>query len=170
MASSSSSSGHHWIHDVFINFRGTDTRESFVSHLYAALRNAGVNTFFDDEKLEKGAELGSNLLQAIEGSHISIVVFSKSYTESSWCLKELVEIMECRKTHGQIVVPIFYHIDPSDIRHQKGAFGQALEALASKIHLGKGVKQSIISKWRTALTQASNLSGWDLTTSRFLIN
>ncbi|KAK7286731.1 hypothetical protein RJT34_21942 [Clitoria ternatea] len=165
-SSSTSKSNPRWIYNVFINFRGIDTRKNFVSHLNAALKNAGVNTFLDDEKLGKGEELGPELLRAIQGSQICVVVFSKSYTSSKWCLHELVEIMDCRTTHGQVVLPIFYDVDPASVRRQKGAFGEALKALASKIYSGIGVKKYTLSKWRTALTEAGKLAGWNAKTSR----
>ncbi|CAI8608152.1 unnamed protein product [Vicia faba] len=102
------SSDHPWIYDVFINFRGEETRHNIVSHLYVALSNAGINTFLDNKNLTKGEELGPELMRAIEGSKISIVVLSVNYTNSSWCLNELLHIMECRKKYGQIVLPVFY--------------------------------------------------------------
>ncbi|MCH98178.1 resistance protein, partial [Trifolium medium] len=122
------------IHDVFINFRGLDTRQKFVSHLYAALTNAGINTYINDQ-LDKGTVLEPELLAAIEGSRISILVFSKNYTQSSWCLRELERVMYCHTTHGQVVVPIFYDVDPSVVRHQKGAFGKALQSTAKERYL-----------------------------------
>jgi hypothetical protein len=103
-SSSSSSTNPQYLHDVFINFRGEDTRRTFVSHLYAVLSNAGINTFLDDKKLEKGEETGQELFHAISVSRISIVVFSKNYAESSWCLNELDKIMECRRTQGPYTV------------------------------------------------------------------
>ncbi|KAK2352792.1 disease resistance protein RUN1 [Trifolium repens] len=150
----SSSSDHPWIYDVFINFRGKDTRAKFVSHLYAALSNAGINTFLDDENLQKGEELGATLKRAIEGSQIAIVVLSKYYVESSWCLNELVHIMECHKTYGQIVIPVFYYVDPSVVRSQRASFGDALIFTARK-------REALLSNWRGALTQVADLSGWD---------
>ncbi|GAU37318.1 hypothetical protein TSUD_354750 [Trifolium subterraneum] len=164
---SSSSNPPQWIHDVFLNFRGEDTRTNFVSHLDAALTNAGINTYID-QQLHKGTELEPELSQAIEGSHISIVVLSKRYTESSWCLNELKKIMECHKTHGQVVVPIFYDVDPSVVRQQKGAFGQVLRAVAKKLYLDSGEErmESVLSRWTSALTRAANLSGWDVTNCR----
>ncbi|MCI60571.1 TMV resistance protein N, partial [Trifolium medium] len=60
----SSSSDHPWIYDVFISFRGKYTRQTFVSHLYAGLSNAGIHTFLDDEKLRKGNKLGAELERA----------------------------------------------------------------------------------------------------------
>jgi len=119
------------IHDVFLNFRGEDTRATFVSHLEAALTNAGISTYIDNQ-LQRGTDLGQELWRAIDGSHISIVVFSKRYTESSWCLNEPKKIMKCHRTQGQVVVPVFYDIEPSVVRYQKGHFGEVLSATAKK--------------------------------------
>ncbi|KAM1008612.1 hypothetical protein ACFX2A_005129 [Malus domestica] len=146
-ASSSSTSLRY---DVFINFRGEDTRKSFTSHLYKALTNAGVNAFIDDEELKRGENITTALGRAIQGSKISLIVFSSRYADSSWCLEELVHIMECRTTLGQIVIPIFYDIDPSDVRKQTGRVAQALLKHRDK---------KKVARWRAALTQASNLSG-----------
>ncbi|XP_054790450.1 disease resistance protein RPV1-like [Prosopis cineraria] len=92
-------------HDVFISFRGEDTRHGFVSHLHSALRRNDVRTYMDCD-LERGNEISSTLLRAIEQSKISLVVFSKNYASSRWTLDELVKIMKCRKTWGQLVLPI----------------------------------------------------------------
>ncbi|CAL5195435.1 unnamed protein product [Lathyrus oleraceus] len=141
-----------YIHDVFINFRGKDTRHSFVSHLNAGLTNAGIKTYIDNQ-LHKGTELGPELSRAIECSRISILVFSKNYAESCWCLNELQKVIECHLTRNQLVVPVFYDVEPSVVRHQKGAFGQVLRATA-KLHSPK------LLIWRSALTQAAHFSGW----------
>ena len=101
-------------YDVFLSFR-EDTRLSFTDHLYTALDRARVHTFRDN-KIPRGEEISSQLLEAIHGSEISIVVFSKGYATSTWCLEELANIMECRDKKGQVVLPVFYDIDPSDVR------------------------------------------------------
>ncbi|XP_048421170.1 TMV resistance protein N-like isoform X3 [Pyrus x bretschneideri] len=151
---SSSSSGLGWKYDVFINFRGEDTRRGFVSHLYRALRQKPLNTFIDTEDLRKGDRL-SELLTAIRESRLSIVVFSQNYASSTWCLKELVEILECKDTKNQIVVPIFYEVDPSDIRKLKGSFAEALPK-HERCHSNVDVQS-----WRSALARTIDLSGWD---------
>ncbi|KAI5423017.1 hypothetical protein KIW84_046142 [Lathyrus oleraceus] len=167
MNSSSSSSNPKWIHDVFINFRGEDIRLGFISHLYTALKNAGVNVYID-RHLPKGTELARELSQAIEGSHISIAVFSKRYAESSWCLNELKKIIECHRNHGQVVVPVFYDVDPSEVRHQNGDFGIYLRDTVKEKYIDSGEERMeyMLSKWRSALTQAANLSGWDVNNCR----
>ncbi|KAG6625651.1 hypothetical protein CIPAW_16G112900 [Carya illinoinensis] len=115
-----------WSYDVFLSFRGTDTRNNFIASLYATLCQGGIKTYRDDNDLERGEIISPTLLKAIEDSMISIIVLSPNYASSSWCLEELTKILECRKTKQQIVLPVFYHVDPSEVRKQKESFGEAL--------------------------------------------
>jgi hypothetical protein len=144
-------------YDVFLSFRGEDTRKTFTDHLYTALVQAGIHTFRDDDELPRGEEIPDHLLRATQESKISIVVFSKGYASSRWCLNELVEILKCknRKT-GQIVLPIFYHIDPSDVRKQNGSFAEAFVKHEERF------EEKLVKEWRKALEEAGNLSGWNL--------
>ncbi|KAB2596466.1 TMV resistance protein N-like [Pyrus ussuriensis x Pyrus communis] len=153
---SSSSSGLGWKYDVFINFRGEDTRRGFVSHLYNALAKKPINAFIDAEKLRKGDHL-SELLTAIRESRISIVVFSQDYASSTWCLKELVQILECKDTNKQIVLPIFYEVDPSDVRKRKRSFAEAF----AQHDRDSNAEMEEVRSWTSALTTATSLSGWD---------
>ncbi|XP_058787297.1 disease resistance protein RUN1-like [Vicia villosa] len=141
--------------NVFISFRGEDTRKTFTSHLYEAL-NKKVLTFIDIE-LEKGDEISSTLNKAIEGSDASIVIFSKDYASSKWCLDELVKILECKRDRRQIVVPVFYDLEPSHVRNQTGIYKQAFE----KHELDLRHNKDKLQKWKDALTEAANLSGWN---------
>ncbi|KAL3564708.1 hypothetical protein D5086_032754, partial [Populus alba] len=144
-------------YDVFLSFRGEDTRKTFVDHLYTALVQAGIHTFRDDDELPRGEEISEHLLEAIRESKISIVVFSKGYASSRWCLNELVEILKCkRKKTGQIVLPIFYDIDPSDVRKQTGSFAEPFDKHEERF------EEKLVKEWRKALEDAGNLSGWSL--------
>jgi hypothetical protein len=152
-SSSSSSITHQWTFDVFLSFRGTDTRSNFTSHLYNALHKKGINTFIDDE-LRRGEEISPALLKAIEGSRISIVILSKNYATSTWCLEELLKILECKETKGQMVLPVFFKVDPSDVQHQTKCFGKAL------VKVGDKVKDEVkVLRWKAALKDVANLSG-----------
>ncbi|KAL6129000.1 hypothetical protein ACLB2K_072353 [Fragaria x ananassa] len=155
-ASSSSSSGGSFKYDVFINFRGEDTRRSFVCHLYDALKRTALGTFIDSEELQKGDDL-SELYKAIQDSRLSILVFSKDYASSTWCLKELVQILECMDRQNQIVVPVFYGVDPSHVRKLEDSFAEAFGKHESDSNLGKEELES----WKSSLTRATNLSGYD---------
>ena len=84
-----------------------------------------IHAFIDD-KLEKGDEIWPSLVGAIQGSLISLTIFSENYSSSRWCLEELVKIIECRETYGQTVIPVLYHVNPTDVRPQKGSYEKAL--------------------------------------------
>ncbi|XP_052622931.1 disease resistance protein Roq1 isoform X1 [Lactuca sativa] len=115
-----------WKYDVFLSFRGEDTRKTFVDHLYTALEQQGIFTYKDDETLPRGESIGPSLIKAIEESQTAVIVFSENYAYSSWCLDELVHIMECKDKRGQIVIPIFYNVEPSEVKNQRRKYGEAL--------------------------------------------
>ena len=141
-----------FVYDVFLSFRGKDTRYNLTSHLYQALCDKGFNTFIDND-LQRGEEISMELFKAIELSMISIVVFSENYASSSWFLNKLVKILEC-KNNGQLVLPVFYKLDPSEIRKQKEEFGVALTQ--HKENLNDNMEK--VQRWRIALTKATSLS------------
>ncbi|KAG6676418.1 hypothetical protein I3842_15G150400, partial [Carya illinoinensis] len=155
-SSSLSSSSRPWNHDVFLSFRGEDVRYGFVSHLHQALDQRGINTYIDNN-LERGEEISPTLFKAIEGSMISIIVLSKTYGESRWCLDELLKILDCKDTIKQIVLPIFYDADPSEVRHQKGIFGESFDKLGDKLK-----DYAKMLKWKVALKRVADLSGFTL--------
>ncbi|XP_045787151.1 disease resistance protein RUN1-like [Trifolium pratense] len=152
-SSSSSSFSYGFTYDVFLSFRGLDTRYGFTGNLYKALLDQGIHTFIDDEELQRGHEITPSLLEAIEESRIAIIVLSKNYASSSFCLQELVKILDCIKGKGRLVCPIFYDVDPSDVRKQTGSYGEALAMHAERFI-------DILPKWKIALRQVANLSGW----------
>ncbi|KAJ0861950.1 putative TIR domain, P-loop containing nucleoside triphosphate hydrolase [Helianthus annuus] len=152
MASSSSSQS--WIYDVFLSFRGEDTRKTYVDHLYNALVQNGIHTYKDDEALPRGETIGPALLKAIDESRIAVIIFSENYANSSWCLDEVTYIMERKDERGQIVMPIFYHVDPSEVRKQKGKYKEAFAQ-----HELENNKR--VEAWRKALKEAGNLAGWE---------
>ncbi|KAI3743882.1 hypothetical protein L1987_56949 [Smallanthus sonchifolius] len=119
MASSTSNDHNkNYQYDMFLSFSGEDTRKTFVDHLYAARDQQGICTFKDDERLEKGKPINDELLQSIEDSRNYIIVFSKSYASSSWCLNELLKIMECHERDRHTGFPVFYDMDPSEVRNK----------------------------------------------------
>ncbi|XP_048326457.2 disease resistance protein RUN1-like [Ziziphus jujuba] len=144
-------------YDVFLSFRGQDTRDNFTSHLYEALNRKKIYTYMD-HRLDRGDEISPALARAIQESKLSVIVFFKSYANSSWCLTELVHILQCRRSNGQLVIPVFYDIDPSHVRKQEGNFGQAFSQLEVRF---KATNMDLVKQWRAALEEAANLCGWD---------
>ncbi|KAK3431486.1 hypothetical protein EUGRSUZ_E03084 [Eucalyptus grandis] len=143
---------------VFLSFRGTDVRQGFLSHLYAALGQKGIYTFVDSEELRKGEEISPTLMKAIEESRIAIIVFSEDYASSPWCLEEAVKIMECKERMGLIVFPVFYKVEPREVRGGRESYGRAMAKHESKF----GKDSEKVKRWKKALFEASSLSGWEL--------
>ncbi|KAG2663131.1 hypothetical protein I3760_16G013300 [Carya illinoinensis] len=149
----SSCSKHEWKYQVFLSFRG-DTRNTFTSHLFNALREKFIYTFKDDERLKIGTPIKKELLEAIEKSKMAVIIISKGYASSTWCLEELAKIVECMNYRGMKVVPIFYHVEPSDVRHQNGAFGDAFAQ-----HEQNPENKEKVQTWKNALKEVANHTG-----------
>ncbi|KAL2578180.1 hypothetical protein AAZV13_16G183000 [Glycine max] len=143
------------IYDVFLSFRGLDTRHGFTGNLYKALDDRGIYTSIDDQELPRGDEITPALSKAIQESRIAITVLSQNYASSSFCLDELVTILHC-KSEGLLVIPVFYKVDPSDVRHQKGSYGEAMAKHQKRFK----AKKEKLQKWRMALKQVADLSGY----------
>ncbi|KAJ0265701.1 Disease resistance protein [Hirschfeldia incana] len=155
MASLNSSlSTRNWSYNVFASFHGPDVRKTLLSHMREQFNVNGI-TMYNDQNMVRGEEIAPSLTTGIRESRIAIVILSKKYASSSWCLDELVEILECKDTMGQIVMTIFYGVEPSDVRKQTGEFGIAFEDTCER----KSNEEK--QKWIKALTDVSNIAGED---------
>ncbi|CAN1245410.1 Disease resistance protein L6 [Linum grandiflorum] len=145
-------------YEVFLSFRGPDVRKSFADFLYSYLVRSKIRTFRDEEELQKGETIAPSLIQAIEESKIYIPILSESYASSKWCLQELAKMVECcRKGKGHIILPVFYFMDPRDVRHQAGPYEDAFEKHSKKHDPGT------VQEWRTALQEVGQMKGWHVT-------
>ncbi|CAN1814507.1 Disease resistance protein L6 [Linum perenne] len=148
-------------YEVFLSFRGPDVRTTFADCLYSGLVRSKIRTFRDEEELRKGETIGPSLVQAITESKIYIPIFTKGYAASKWCLMELAKMVACWKQgKGHMVLPIFYYVDPRDVRHQDGPYKESFEQ-HSQNH-----DPEIVKKWREALQEIGKMKGWHLTESQ----
>ncbi|KAF8018582.1 hypothetical protein BT93_H3463 [Corymbia citriodora subsp. variegata] len=145
-------------YEVFLSFRGPDTRRDITDILYNSLIDAGIRAYRDDEELRVGEEIGPELLQSIKQSKISIPIFSKEYAASKWCLMELVQMVECKEKWGQKIMPIFYDVEPSEVRNQTASYSKAIQS-----HINKQLyTDETIENWKAALNKVGALKGWEL--------
>ncbi|KAK8334443.1 hypothetical protein V6Z12_A10G271200 [Gossypium hirsutum] len=147
-------------HQVFLSFKGEDTRLNFTAHLLKALKDTGMNVFFDEETLEKGEQLSQALSRAIAASNLSIIVLSVDYASSKSCLAELSDIMRRKDTQGHIVLPIFYHVNPSDVRNLGGSFKKSFNGHGSN-------RLPQVQRWKTAFAEVGKLKGWHTEGGKF---
>ncbi|XP_059069473.1 TMV resistance protein N-like isoform X1 [Cryptomeria japonica] len=139
--------------DVFLSFRGPDTREGFVRRLYSALDREGINTFLDEESLEKGDHIPSCLETGIKESRICIPIFSKRFPESKWCLQEVSLMVK----YGLKICPLFYDVLPKDLRCWDGSeYAEYFKQHESQQRLSS----ELILEYKNALRNVSDLNGW----------
>ncbi|KAL9679295.1 hypothetical protein QQ045_017153 [Rhodiola kirilowii] len=63
--------------------------------------------------------------------------------------------MDCRSTLGHTVLPIFFDVEPTHVRHQSGPFEEAFKAHELRF----GGEMGRVNNWRLALEQVANLKG-----------
>ncbi|KAL4376709.1 hypothetical protein GQ457_02G037650 [Hibiscus cannabinus] len=136
---SSSSSISRQKYDVFLNFRGEDTRTNFTDHLYDALQRSGIVTFRDDPELDAGKEITPELFQAIHQSWCSVIVFSKHYAFSKDKRIKLEKhlpntkkdkILKWRNALTQVANIKGWHLNN---RHESEFIGDIVKKLSAKL-------------------------------------
>lgn len=106
--------------------------------------------------------------ELIDSASVCIAIFSPRYAESSVCLNELVHMLELGKT----ILPVFYKVNPSDLRQTgggDGVYARALRTLQEKITFDPETHQmkprydsATIEKWKKALFNVSGMRGFNL--------
>ena len=142
-------------YQVFLSFHGKDTRTGFTDHLYHRLVDTGICVFRDENDLSIGGEIGPELRRAILESKITIPILSQGYASSKWCLEELTQAIARKTKSGHVVLPIFYKVEPSHVRHQKESFGKAF------VSLKKHFEPKIVEAWEQALKDVASMKGWE---------
>ena len=175
---------------MFLSFSGEDVRDNFVSFLYKNLCKISSDVYIDNI-LEPAEKIETALMEAIKRSRIAVIIFSKSYASSTWCLKELEQIIEWNESHGQMVIPVFYNVDSSHVhdptagiyaeafaRHEWNLKGNLVQrfrtAISKALRLAFGLlwraperhqedekEVDRVQKWKNDMIKAANFKGWD---------
>ncbi|XP_010049923.2 disease resistance protein RUN1-like [Eucalyptus grandis] len=149
-------------YDMFLSFRGPDTRDGFADRLHESLTNSGFRVFMDDEEIRQGEEIGWKILRAIEDSKIYIPIFFTGYASSRWCLRELAHMVECAYPDssggrtGHEILPIFYDVEPSDLKLETKLYGDALRRHEEE----QG--RHVVKPWEEALRKVAKIKGWQI--------
>ncbi|XP_039165795.1 toll/interleukin-1 receptor-like protein [Eucalyptus grandis] len=145
-------------YDVFLNFRGEDTRHGFTDFLYYDLNVAGVHVFRDKEKLPIGEVISEKLKQAVKNTIIYIPIFSKTYASSKWCLHELKLMIDnvSESEDKKSILPIFFHLESDDVKLKKSLYEADL-----KKHEEDFCDE--VEGWKGALIKVTEHKGWVVT-------
>ncbi|MED6110188.1 hypothetical protein PIB30_040675 [Stylosanthes scabra] len=152
----SSSSLSEGMYDVFLSFRGEDTRYIFTDHLYHRLTEIGkLKVFIDEPGLEMSDEIKATLMEAIKRSRMFIVVMSENYVSSSWCLMELEEMLKYSNDgKKRPIFPVFYYVLPAEVRYQISE--KSKKAMADH-EMRVGADK--VKAWNSALSKVCDISG-----------
>ncbi|XP_059076036.1 disease resistance protein RUN1-like [Cryptomeria japonica] len=143
-------------YDAFISCRGPDVTETLAKQLYELLQARGCRVFLECEEKEWGASIPFAIRDGICSSAVHIPIFSKAYAESSWCLEELVLMLE---QFDALFIPVFYDAEPWELRrieNKDSAYAAAFSGYESR-----GWKLDKLEEWKTALVSASEFSGYE---------
>ncbi|XP_062082922.1 putative disease resistance protein At4g11170 [Humulus lupulus] len=131
LGSSSSSSRSN--DSVFLSFCVEDSGKGFASHLKHYLSRKGFDT------------------ASIEDSKCCIVIFSPNYASSTSRLDQIIRILEYKEKKGLTVIPVFYKVDPTDVRKVNGTFGEAF---------AQHGEDRRAQSWRDALKDITSIAGF----------
>ncbi|KAF8014231.1 hypothetical protein BT93_H0160 [Corymbia citriodora subsp. variegata] len=160
MASSDVGTSSESDYQVFLSFRGPDTRTGFTDILYRDLTNAGINVFRDDEEIRVGERIDGSLLTGINNSTIYIPIFSRTYASSLWCLRELAHIVAniSELKGNKKILPIFFDVDPDDVKLKTSLYHNAILNLENE----KKLSSEQVGAWRDALMTVGKIRGWEV--------
>jgi len=102
-------------YDVFISHASED-KDDLVRPLAEALRERGLDVWYDEFELKLGASLRRSLDRGIANSRFGIVVFSKAFFGKNWTNYELDGLV-AREMHGgqQLVLPLWHNISKAEV-------------------------------------------------------
>ncbi|XP_048140788.1 disease resistance protein L6-like [Rhodamnia argentea] len=146
-------------YDVFLSFRASDTRVRFTDSLFHSLTDAGIRVFRDDEELRVGERIDGLLQRAIDNSRIYILVLSRTYASSPWCLRELTRIVaNTLESEGtKEILPIFFDVNPDDVKLKTPLYRDTI----INLERNKKLSSELVDTWREALVKVTAIKGWE---------
>ncbi|XP_031501456.1 disease resistance protein RPV1-like isoform X2 [Nymphaea colorata] len=142
--------------EVFISFRWQDTANGFSWQLHEALKHRDIRAFLMDADADmlKTGNMMETASKAMNRAEVFIPIFSRGYAESTSCLEEIAKMVECKK----LMLPVFYDVEPRDVRNQKGPF----EAAFKRYEKDEGLDKKKLKAWRDALKETGEFKGYDV--------
>lgn len=102
-------------YDVFICHASEDKQE-FVEPLANALREAGLNVWYDRFELKLGDSLRRKIDQGLSNSRYGVVVLSKAFFNKEWPQDELDALVgKENEERRKVILPIWHNIDAKEV-------------------------------------------------------
>jgi hypothetical protein len=103
-------------YDIFIS-HSADDKDSFVNDLAVALKDAGVDIWYDSDSIGWGQSIRQEIDKGLAYSKFGIVVISPSFIEKHWTNYELDGILNKEgSTNVQMILPIWHNITADQVQ------------------------------------------------------
>ncbi|KAH9288998.1 hypothetical protein KI387_033115, partial [Taxus chinensis] len=144
-------------YDVFINHRRPDVTFTLATTIRHTLYRMGLKVFLDVDSVEVGDLLPTTTQETMRAASLHIAIFSPNYAQSPWCLTELTYMLKT----GATVIPVFYHVQPADLRWVVQGNGIYADAFSEHEKKGRCSLRNL-EEWKMALHTVSFHMGYTL--------
>ena len=101
-------------YDVFISHASED-KDAIVRQLATALKEAGLEIWYDEFELKIGDSLRRKIDQGLANSRFGIVVLSHAFFDKGWPNYELDGLVTRAVTGEQVLLPIWHNISRQEV-------------------------------------------------------
>lgn len=102
------------VYDVFISHASEDKAE-VARPLANALREAGLDVWYDEFTLKMGSNLRTSIDQGILNSRFGVVVLSPMFFSKGWPSHELDGLVTQKNGGSQQILPIWHNLSKSEV-------------------------------------------------------
>jgi hypothetical protein len=128
--------------DVFISHASED-RDEVVRPLAEALRNGGLDVWYDEFEMKIGDSLRRKIDAGLARSRFGVVVLSKSFFGKGWTNYELDGLVTRSVTGEQIILPIWHNITKQQVIEYSPSLADKL-ARSTTSHTVEEIAEEII--------------------------
>lgn len=104
----------HREYDVFISYASED-KEAVVGPLANALRDGGLQVWYDEFELRIGDSLRRKIDMGLAKSRFGVVILSQDFFHKGWTNYELDGMITRAVTGEQILLPIWHNISKREV-------------------------------------------------------
>jgi TIR domain len=139
-------------YDVFISHASED-KDSIVRPLAHALRDGGLNVWYDEFELRIGDSLRQKIDAGLAKSRFGVVVLSRAFFRKGWTNYELDGLVTRSTSGEQVILPIWHEITKKELIDYSPSLADKV-ARSTGMHTVEEIAQEIVGVIRAAFCPA----------------
>jgi hypothetical protein len=117
--------------DVFLSHASED-KDAFARPLAEALRERGLQVWFDEFTLRVGDSLRRSIDKGLSASKFGVVVVSPAFLSKEWPQKELDGLVAREIDGHKVILPVWHNIDAAELRKHSPMLADRLAVSSEK--------------------------------------